>query len=163
MAQWTMDLDKYVKEKEVEIKEIRKSYAFALYSSIVRKTPVGDTDFDEDSGRARGNWQVTVGSPAEGEVDEKRKTPKPLSSMPEPRGDESIFITNNLPYIATLEYGGYPNPVKKGSRTKKGIKPPRYEIFSEGGYSKQAPEGMVGVTLANNKNIVEAVVRRFKK
>ena len=162
MAKWTMVLNKYCKDKEVELKDIRKTYAFALYSSIVKKTPVGNPDFDKDSGRARGNWQVTVGAPAEGEVKDRRKTPKPISSMPEPKGDESIFITNNVPYITTLEYGGYPTPVKKGSRTRKEIKPPRYEIMSEGGYSKQAPEGMVGVTLANNKNIFDSAVRAVK-
>ncbi|SEP80143.1 Bacteriophage HK97-gp10, putative tail-component [Treponema bryantii] len=144
MGSWSMDLKKYAKAKEVEIKEVRKSYAFALYSSIVRKTPV-------DTGRARGNWQVTVGSPASGKVEEKRKSPKPKSQMPDPQGDESIFITNNLEYIEKLEYGGYPNPPKNGSGK------------TVGGYSKQAPNGMIGVTLANNENIFNAAVRSVKK
>ena len=142
MAHWTLDLNKYTKSKEVEIKEVRKDYAFALYSSIVKKTPV-------DTGRARGNWQVTVGAPASDEVETTRKTPKGREIIPEPNGDESIFITNNLPYITKLEYGGY---TTKGE-TEKTIN----------GYSKQAPEGMVGVTLANNENIFNAVVRRIKK
>ena len=163
MAQWSMDLSKYVKDKEVEIENVRKSYAFALYSSIVKKTPVGNPDFDEDSGRARANWQVTVGSPASGEVEGRQKTPKGRDSMPTPKGDESIFITNNVPYITTLEYGGYPKNPKKGSRTRKGIKPARYEIMSQNGYSKQAPEGMVGVTLANNEAIFNSAVRSVKK
>ena len=29
---------------------------------------------------------------------------------------KKIFFTNNLPYIGILEYGGFPKPVKKGSR-----------------------------------------------
>ena len=158
-----MDLNKYAKEKKVEIKKVRKNYAFALYSSIVRKTPVGDLDFDEDSGRARGNWQVTLNKPAEGEVKDRRKTPKGKETMPNPQGDESIFITNNVPYITTLENGGYENPVEKGSRTRKGINPARYEKKSQGGFSKQAPQGMVGVTLANNENIFESAVRSVKE
>ena len=157
-----MDLNKYAKEKKVQIREVRKNYAFALYSSIVRKTPVGDPDFDEDSGRARGNWQVTLNKPATGEVKDRRKTPKGKESIPKPQGDESIFITNNVPYITKLEYGGYPSPVDKGSHTKKGVKPSRYEIKSQGGFSKQAPEGMVGVTLANNEAIFDAAVRSVK-
>ena len=144
MAHWTMDLTEYAKKKQVEIKEVRKAYAFALYSSIVKKTPV-------DTGRARGNWNVSVGSPDTSVTEEKRKTPKPMSKMPEPKGDESIFISNNLSYITTLEYGGFPNPPKKdGGKTANG-------------YSKQAPEGMVGVTLANNENIFNAAVRSVKK
>ena len=144
MAKWSMDLTKYAKRKGIEFKEVRKHYAFALYSSIVRKTPV-------DTGRARGNWQVTVGEPAQGEVPDTRRSPMSESQMPNPEGDESIFITNNLDYITKLEYGGYPKNPKGGSGK------------TVNGYSKQAPNGMVGVTLANNKNIFDAAVRSAKK
>ena len=142
MAKWTMDLNKYVKDKQTEIKEVRKAYAFALYSSIVKKTPV-------DTGRARANWNVSVGSPDLSTSENTRKTPKSKKEMPEPKGDESIFISNNLPYITTLEYGGYP----KNSTTGKTVN----------GFSKQAPEGMVGVTLANNDAIFDSAVRSVKK
>lgn len=73
-----------------------------------------------------------------------------MSSLPDPKGDESIFICNNLDYIEKLEYGGFPNPPKKdGGKTING-------------YSKQAPAGMVGVTLANNEAIFDAAVRSVK-
>ena len=143
MAKWTMDLNKYCKNKEVELKDVRKTYAFALYSSIVKKTPV-------DTGRARGNWNITVGH--DDTTSSKKTKPqfKNVDEVPKVEGDESIYISNNLPYITKLEYGGYPNPPKKGSgKTVKG-------------YSKQAPEGMVGVTLANNENIFESAVRAVK-
>ena len=144
MAHWTMDLNKFCEKNKVAIKEVRKNYAFALYSSIVKKTPV-------DTGRARANWNVSVGSPDLSTTEDTRKTPKSKDKMPDPNGDESIFISNNLPYITKLEYGGYPNPPKKGSGK------------TVNGYSKQAPEGMVGVTLANNQNIFNAAVRSVKK
>ena len=122
-----MDLNKYAKKKKVEIKKVRKNYAFALYSSIVKKTPV-------DTGRARGNWNITVGHddtlPKENTVPQF----KSVEEVPKVEGDETIYISNNLPYITKLEYGGYPNPPKKGSGK------------TINGYSKQAPEGMVGVT-----------------
>lgn len=142
MAEWSLDLTRYAKKLGVKVEEVRKTYAFALYSSIVRKTPV-------DTGRARGNWNVSVGKPdptIEGEEKypkssgkNKRKPPVNLKysdpkAIPEPKGDESIFICNNLPYIKSLEYGS----------------------------SKQAPQGMVGVTLANNENIFKAAVNRVK-
>lgn len=145
MGKWSMDLTKYAKKAGVEINEVRKAYAFALYSSIVKKTPV-------DTGRARGNWNISVGK-EDTSVDDPSSYPKPSgkykdkssppraklkytdpNSIPEPKGDESIFISNNLPYIASLEYGS----------------------------SKQAPNGMVGVTLANNENIFNAAVRAVK-
>lgn len=143
MAEWSMDLTKYAEKKKVEIKEVRKSYAFALYSSIVKKTPV-------DTGRARANWNVSVGSPDTSTTEDTATTPMSKSKMPDPKGDESIFISNNLPYITTLEYGGFPNPPKKdGGKTING-------------FSKQAPNGMVGVTLANNEAIFDSAVRAVK-
>ena len=162
MAQWSLDLTEYAKKKNVEIKEVRKAYAFALYSSIVKNTPV-------DTGRARGNWNVSVGS-ADESVDENitksqvpSKVKKNQGELDKANGDESIFISNNLPYITTLENGGYPKDVKKGTKvSKKGEKPARYEIRSQGGFSKQAPQGMVGVTLANNENIFNAAVRSVR-
>ena len=140
MAKWTMDLNKYAKKKKVEIKEVRKAYVFALYSSIVKKTPI-------DTGRARANWNVSEGSPDISTTEDTRTSPMSKNKMPDPNGDESIFISNNLPYITVLEYGGFPNPPDKdGGKTVNG-------------FSKQAPEGMVGVTLANNEAIFNSAVK----
>lgn len=141
MAKWSMDLTKYARKQKVQIAEVRQEYAYGLYSSIVKKTPV-------DTGRARANWTITKGSPETAVTEKTRKTPKPKSSMPEVEGDEPIFISNNLPYIETLEYGGY----SKNSKTGKTVN----------GYSIQAPEGMVGVTLADSENIFDAAVRAVK-
>lgn len=54
-----------------------------------------------------------------------------------------IYIQNNSPYAGVIEFGGYPNPPKKGSWNKKAK---RYEIKSSGGYSMQAPKGVYTVT-----------------
>ncbi len=143
MAEWSLDLTEYAKKKQVEIKEVRKAYAFALYSSIVKKTPV-------DTGRARGNWNVSVGSPDTSTTETTQQKYNSKESIPTPNGDESIFISNNLDYIEKLEYGGYPNPPKGGSGK------------TVNGFSKQAPNGMVGVTLANNENIFNAAVRSVR-
>lgn len=143
MAEWSLDLTEYARKKQVEIKEVRKAYAFALYSSIVKKTPV-------DTGRARGNWNVSVGSPDTSTTETTQQKYNSKESIPTPNGDESIFISNNLDYIEKLEYGGYPNPPKGGSGK------------TVNGFSKQAPNGMVGVTLANNENIFNAAVRSVR-
>ena len=144
MAKWSMDLTKYAKKKGVEFKEVRRNYAFALYSSIVKKTPV-------DTGRARGNWNITVGHDSFTQDEDKTPKFKSPDQVPEPKGDETIYISNNLDYITKLEYGGYPNPPKGGNGK------------TVNGFSKQAPNGMVGVTLANNENIFNAAVRSAKK
>lgn len=151
MAEWSIDLGKFAEGYKAKIKKVRVNFAFALYSSIVKKTP-------SDTGRARANWNVSVGKDNTSTTDETKKTGlKHKIGEINPNGDESIFISNNLPYITTLEYGGYPSPVKKGSYNKE---TKTWEIKSSGGFSKQAPNGMVGVTLANSENIFKAAVKR---
>ena len=139
---WSLDIEKWVNKKSFLFQKIKRNYAFALYSSIVKKTPV-------DTGRARANWNISVGNVDSSTTKETLKTGlKYGESSINSNGDESIFISNNLPYITMLEYGGYPNPPKSKSGK------------TENGYSKQAPEGMVGVTLANKENILIAAIKR---
>ena len=153
MANWSLDLNKFAKEADYKIKDVRRKFAFALYAGIVKKTPV-------DTGSARANWNVSVGKVDPSVTDKTKKTGTRIKEADiKAEGDETIYISNNLPYITTLEYGGYPSPVKKGTYNKK---TESYEIRSEGGYSKQAPSGMVGVTVANSKKYFDAAVRSAK-
>lgn len=143
MSKWTLDLTKYANGVKAKIKKVRVNYAFALYSSIVKKTPV-------DTGRARANWNISVGNVDSSTTEETKKSGlKYKESDINPNGDESIYISNNLPYITTLEYGGY----SKSSKTGKTVN----------GFSKQAPNGMVGVTLANSENIFNEAVKRAEE
>lgn len=104
---------------------IRKS-TLELFTDIIMDTPV-------KTGRARGNWQVSFGSPASGVLDERgdkesdNKTSSPTAgvitdALNSDRTTSVIFLTNNLPYIKKLEYG----------------------------YSKKSPRGMV------RKNLLKA-------
>lgn len=83
---------------------------------VVLRTPV-------DTGRARGNWQLTIGEPADSIIEEIRDPSTVITAgAQELRALEAftvIFITNNVPYIIALE----------------------------GGHSTQAPRGMIGLTL----------------
>lgn len=95
---------------------------------ITSKTPV-------DIGRAKGNWNISAGDPDLTVDLEKLETspigaPAPLPTLP-PKGEDRYYISNSVPYIDRLENGGYnPGPLTTGS-----------------GYSLQAPQGMVKVTL----------------
>ncbi len=98
---------------------VQKKLAFQILEGIVNMTPV-------DTGRARGNWQVTIGAPSAA-VDENRfdkagggtisAGAAVISSLTDLG---AIYITNNLPYILPLERGHS---------------------------QRQAPSGMVQVTL----------------
>jgi len=99
---------------------IRKS-TIELFGSVIKMTPV-------DTGRAKGNWQCSIGSPITSETDrldsaalgsangsvafsEVTKTVKGTGHV--------VWLSNNVPYIQRLEYGS----------------------------SKQAPSGMVRLSV----------------
>lgn len=90
-----------------------------------------------DTGRARGNWNVKTGG-VDPSVDEERKTTAPLIKSEDeiqlPVNEQAIYISNNLPYIKALEYG----------------------------HSKQAPNGMVGVVVANAEAYMQQAVDGVK-
>ena len=103
---------------------------FSGLRAIIKQTPV-------DEGRARNNWFLTVGMPSGlvGRADNQGGNDSyvSISKMPPYILNKKVYFTNNLPYIETLEYGGYPNP-NKGKRTT-------------GGFSNQAPGGWARGTL----------------
>ena len=110
-----------------------RALALEVVKRIVLRTPV-------DTGRARGNWNVGVGSPDSGYTDNVDEGGWQTIS----RGHaiiggsgpgQIIYITNSLPYILPLEYGS----------------------------SKQAPAGMVSVTLAELGNLAIEIAARMRK
>ena len=121
-----------------------KSIAFEALKRVVQKNPVGNPDIWKANterglkrgdpgyvgkgyvgGRSRANWQVSIGSPREGTVNEldtggERTISQGLAAMGPLQAFQTIYIVNNVEYILALEDG----------------------------YSTQAPRGMVGVTFA---------------
>lgn len=119
--------------------------------AIVQGTPA-------DSGRARNNWFLSVGAPSNkittsssvgggGSLSQASKMPKDVLN-------NTIFFTNNLPYIGVLEYGGFPSPVEKGSYIKRSKS---FEILSINGFSKQAPNGWVRKTVIQMQNKIRSL------
>lgn len=146
MAKWSINLGEYATQKKKDITEVRRVFAFMLYSHIVMRTPV-------DTGRARGNWNVSA-SEIDARVTElKGAQYHSVNDMPNISGDEPIFIANNLYYIRKLEYGGY-GLYKNGKLIQVANGPKTVN-----GYSKQAPAGMVGVTMAGVDAIFNAAVQ----
>lgn len=92
---------------------------------------------DYVGGRFRGNWQFSIGAPAEGELDQVDPAggitlAKLKLQVEQLTIGETAYIVNNLPYAVPLEYG----------------------------HSKQAPSGMVRVTLARFQQIVDEAIRK---
>ncbi|MHB0806009.1 HK97 gp10 family phage protein [Stutzerimonas nitrititolerans] len=111
--------------------KIARTAALELFTGVIRSTPV-------DTGRARGNWQTSVGQPTPNEIERDDKSGAQVigevqARTPERAGQE-VFLTNNLPYIYSLEYGS----------------------------SKKAPEGMVRINFARVQKIVAKAIAKNK-
>lgn len=112
------------------VKQARDRIAMEVLSGVVLMTPV-------DTGRARANWLTGEGVPVTIPTESVDKAGGSTISDGEAvisgaAPFSKIWLTNNLPYIGVLEHGGYPGDGPKTS----------------GGYSIQAPQGMVAVTIA---------------
>jgi hypothetical protein len=127
MSTFTLDISKFVdKANKTVDAEVRK-ICLDLLTGIVLKTPV-------DTGRARANWFTSIGSPsgnvtASTDPSGSSAISSGLSAISKATGNV-LWITNNLPYIYRLEFGTYNNGPK-----------------TVGGFSRQAPAGMVRVTI----------------
>jgi len=111
-------------------------------SAIITQTPVSF----KDGGRLRNNWFLTTDKPSQSTRGVNLRgngSYSSLNKMPEFVLDKTIYFTNNMPYATTVEYGLYPKNPSKGSYIGNG----QYQILSQNGYSKQAPNGMVRANL----------------
>lgn len=128
---FSKDMERFAKKAEEAAGKIVRTATLDMFVGVVRDTPV-------DTGRARGNWQLTINEPAQGELDREDKGGNAaiadiVAKTPEGYGQETM-LTNNLPYIEGLEYGR----------------------------SKQAPNGMVRRNLARVAIIVRKAAAKFR-
>lgn len=101
-----------------------RKIALDMFSRVIMKSPV-------DTGRFKGNWQVAIGSIPSGtlEIADKDGTATIAKVTAETLGVKAgdvIYLVNNLAYARPLEYG----------------------------HSKQAPNGMVRLTIAEYGPVV---------
>jgi len=117
LAQFNREIDAFARKIPLRTTTLQKKVVLEALRRLVMKTPV-------DTGRARGNWQVTIGDPARGQTDETdmigtatiAQGLQALAGLP---AYQVVWISNNVDYIEELEHG----------------------------HSKQAPEGMLAVTV----------------
>jgi hypothetical protein len=122
LAQFNKELDNFTKKVPAMATVIQKKVVLEALRRLVMRTPV-------DTGRARANWQVTISEPSEGQVDStdvegNAAIAKGLAALTGLPDFQVIWISNNVDYIEFLEHGS----------------------------SKQAPEGMLAVTVEELRN-----------
>ena len=122
-----------------QLNRIIKKTVFDLTSSIIQGSPT-------DTGRFRGNWQVSFDTPTDRELSNLDKSGNAtISKIGTQINSNKIplvyWINNNLPYGNSLEYGLYP----KNSKTGKTIN----------GFSVQAPMGFVRINVSRFNNFLK--------
>lgn len=128
------------KNPEIVIRQV----SIKLFSAIILGSPV-------DTGRFRMNWQAAGRSPETGTVTGVDKTGttsinKMASVIVGLKDWYEFTLANNLPYANVIEYGGYPGD---GPNTT-------------GGYSKQAPQGVVRVNVARFNTLLAEEAAKLK-
>lgn len=125
------DVEAYAKKAGASLDETSRAIVLELFGSVIKDTPV-------DTGRAKGNWQTTIGTPASGTVDRLGES-EALSDVNQQTASfgagKVIYLSNNLPYIYRLEYDGW---------------------------SQQAPGGMLRKNVARIQQIVAKAARDNK-
>lgn len=141
---FTLDIKNFVDKAKKNPETVARSVSFKLFSAIIKDSPV-------DTGRFRMNWQVAQGTPATGVLNGTDKT----GDRAVANASNYIFgspvwydftMANNLDYAPVIEYGGYPG---SGPETV-------------GGFSKQAPQGMVRINVARFNTLLEEEAAKVK-
>lgn len=122
-------LRQYRDQALADVDEVFRKVVIEIGSSVIRLSPV-------DTGRFRGNWQMTIDAPASASLDnydkEGHDTIARLVSDAQPLTfGQTAYIVNNLIYAISLEYG----------------------------HSRQALTGMVRITKERFQDIVDQAVR----
>lgn len=140
MADFAIQVSKWGHKALNDFERIRRRAIVALFSSVILGSPV-------DTGRMRGNWQISSRVPASGTVDVVDQSGKATIRKVEDfvkQGlldkDQVTYLTNNLPYSYSIEFGGYSGPTEK---------------VRGDGFLKQAPKGMVRENTLRISNLLK--------
>lgn len=123
----------FTRKTEAKIETAIRKIALDVFSEVILMTPV-------DTGRARGSWQVAIGTIPTGtvELDDPAGTAtigKVQAEVLGLKAGQTIYLVSNLEYIQALEFG----------------------------HSKQAPGGMIRLTVQRWRPIVDAVARDLNR
>ncbi len=146
---------------------VSRDSAIDLFSDVIDDTPIW-FEHEEHAGNTKYNWRATSSAPSQnvlkgtdksGEQTKDRMESK-VNRAFDNKSNPKVYFSNAVPWIWDIEDGHYPSPVKEGSYNSK---TGQMEIRSEGGFSKQAPLGMVKKNIVGWVERVESFVRRYAK
>jgi hypothetical protein len=133
MASFSLSIRNWVEKTKDRQDLVTRKIGMDVLTRVVLRSPV-------DKGRFRANWQVSFDTPLRGTVkaDDKNGAgtiAKGHAILQGAIAGRDIWIVNNLPYAIPLEYG----------------------------WSKQAPAGMVRITVREFRAIVNKAAAEAKR
>ncbi|MEO7031341.1 MAG: hypothetical protein ABI351_14205 [Herbaspirillum sp.] len=147
MTTFALQVSKFIEKTKANADLVTKKIVIDVGASIVAMSPVGDGTLWKNpppkgyvGGRFRANWQLGINVTRSGELPDIDPTgdasnSRIMAAIPENAAGNIFFLTNNLPYAQKLEDG----------------------------WSGQAPNGMVMLTVIKWNNIVENAVNGVKQ
>lgn len=138
MTTFALDLSKQIEAAKAKAELVAKKTMIELFNRVIEKSPVGNPDLWQHpvkgyvGGRFRANWNCSIGSPnfsttesidPSGNATASKATSVVMSYT---LNDQSVYLTNSLPYAIRLEEG----------------------------WSGQAPNGMVRLSVMEVQNSV---------
>jgi len=141
---FTLDVKAFCEKAKKNPETVMRAVSLKLFSAIIQSSPV-------DTGRFRMNWQAAGASPRGGIVAGEDKTGSSATAsvqtfITNSSAWQEFTLTNNLPYAAVIEFGGYPGD---GPNTI-------------GGFSKQAPKGIVRVNITRFNTLLNEEAAKVK-
>lgn len=124
-----------------------RKVAIDTLSRVVLRTPVGNPQMWKSKppagyvgGRLRANWNTSIGAPsltvtAKRDAAGEATIQRGRGVIAASDGEQPIYIMNSLPYVREIEYEGH---------------------------SRQAPAGMVRITVAELQSFVDNAARSLK-
>ena len=127
MGAFSDDLAKFEAKTSEKLTVAVRKISLELFRRVILRSPV-------DTGRFRANWQVTIGSLPSGTLELDDKTgnvtiDKADAVISGVQGGDIVVLTNNLPYSKRLEEG----------------------------YSQQAPQGFVALSVQEFQAIANEI------
>ena len=141
---FALDVSKFVEKAKKNPEKVMRQVSIKLFSAIIKASPV-------DTGRFRMNWMASGSAPATGTTAATDKsgniaTGNATSFILKATDWREFTLTNNLPYANVIEYGGYPGD---GPNTV-------------GGFSKQAPAGVVRTNVSRFQQLINEEANKVK-
>lgn len=143
MGTFAVDLQRFAEKCGERADDAVGNIVVRIAQELDKRSPVGDALYWKNpppkgyiGGHFRANWQLGVGSMPAGEIpgvdpSGAKTLGRIMAAVPDQAAGKVYWIANNVPYAQRLEYG----------------------------WSRQAPQGLVGLTVTMFQDIVNDAVR----